>query len=622
LLSITIAGTGGEALSVNSLQITVDLLGEDDTSLEQKTLQAAASDGSNTNLRSTASLSLEGAKSLVVNVSHPGYTSYSRRIAAEEVVYLNAELQAVEEVTVSMTQTASISGAMVDGFTLSLTASGTEGDIQIGIPRSLLPEGTTSVTAELKSFDPNDPSDAQNFPGEYADTDGNNLVSVAFDYANIRTAEGQSLTALAKARTASQTDGVSVFSTAAAEPVIINRDIPASSCVTLTRLGDADAESAGFQIPVYSFDSNRGLWELLGYGTVYTAFGALIDTVDETECEANPYVLEIAVSSDIFLSQWWNLDYPLIFSQPVKYCAKVQLQNDAGLSLKGIHGFHYGATATFASEYFVTDDSGMALLEVEAADAGDTLTTHIAVFGEANYYGEAVLGKDCMSPQAQILQVNLPRLCQIRGTLEYPDGTPATRYPVLAVPEVYALGDYIDFSASGPSGEYWLNASCDKDYLVTVYGSEDETNVLVNVDGNAAANEKSDNGDVAELNTVIATPIPTNLYSSAYSTVDKRILLFILAHRDNFPMTYNLSVENAAGQQIGSLTGNAQLSMEDDEDYLWYFGFSEVVADVDIDVLGGTTVTLKGFLTDSLDRNTVVDTAVYVIDEPLSSISE
>jgi len=566
----------------------------------------------------------------VVNVSHPGYTSYSRRLAVEETVYLNAELQAVEEVTVPMTQTSSISGTLVDGFTVTLSAGGGEGDIQIGIPRSLLPDGTSSVTAEIKSFDPNDPVDAQSFPGDYADTDGNNLVSVAFNYADIRTAGGESLTTLAKARAELRANTVSLFATDEAEPVIINRSIPASSCATLARLGDASAAQTGFQIPVYSYDASRGLWELLGYGSVYSSAGDLLDAVDQSECESDPYVLEISVTSDIFLSNWWNLDYPLIFSQPVKYCAKVQLQNESDQALKGLYGFYYSSSSEFASNYFITDEAGQALLEVEAADAGDTLEADIAIFGEASYYGSATLSKDCESPEIQTVEVSLPQLCQIHGKLENPDGSPATRYPVLAVPVEFALGDYFDFSGSDSNGEFWLNASCDKDYEVSIFSMNEEANLLVNVNGTAGADESSDNGDVVELAPITITPIPITVAGSAYSTVDKAFLLAFFGHLDNFPMTYNLTVKNQGGQTLGTITGTVELSPDynpsdeedDDESYLWYFGFGLSQAALNLDVAEGDVLTLSGTVTDS--KNTVSDvaTAAVAVAAPLSEIED
>lgn len=592
----------------------MELLSSEGESLGQKTLDAAeSSDGRS--LKSTGPVALEGAEILVVNVSHPGFTSFSRRIEATEVIYLNAELHAVAERTANVTQTASISGTVVDGFTVSLPADSGEGDIQIGIPQSLLPEGTTSVTAELKSFDPNDPLDAQNFPGAYADTDGNNLISVAFNYANIRTDDGQSLSGILRERAAR----VSIFSTANIEPVIINRGIPESSCATLSRLGDSDSETAGFQIPVYSYDNSRGLWELLGHGTVYSGVGTPITTVDEDECESGSYVLEVAVTSEIFLSDWWNLDYPLIFTQPVQYCANVKLENDAGESLNGVHGFLYAEAGEFASNYFITDNNGNALLRVDAGSATETISADILFFGEDIADGSVTLSRDCSNPPLQVVKINKPARCQIYGKLEYPDGSPATRFPVLSVPTQFALGDYIDFAASNADGEFWLNATCSKDYNVSII-SDNTTIKQVNVNGARDADEASDNGTVASLFPTEVPPIPTEFNGIGYSTVDKRLYLLAVGHRDAFPFEYNLAIYNEDEQQIGTLTGTVTLSPERDMRFVWYYGYSYVIRDIDLDVEDNTLITIKGTLTDSSNKTITVDTSAVAVNQPIDPL--
>lgn len=592
----------------------MELLGSEGESLGQKTLDAAESTDRRS-LKSAGPVTLEGAELLVINVSHPGFTSFSRRFEVSPTIYLNAELHAVEERTANVTQTASISGTVVDGFTVSLPADSGEGDIQIGIPQSLFPEGTTSVTAELKSFDPNDPEDAQNFPGAYADTDGNNLVSVAFNYANIRTDDGQTLSGILRSRAAQ----VGIFSTANAEPVIINRGIPASSCATLSRLGDSDAETAGFQIPVYSYDNSRGLWELLGHGTVYSGSGTPINAVDEDECESDSYVLEVAVSSDIFLSEWWNLDYPLVFTQPVQYCANVKLENEAGAPLNGVYGFVYAEAGEFASNYFITDNNGSALLQVDAGSATETISGNILFFGEDIANGSVTLSRDCSNPPLQVVKVSKPALCQIYGKLEYPDGSPASRHPVLSVPQEYALGDYIDFSGSNADGEFWLNATCGKDYTVSVI-SDNTTDHQVNVNGAKDFDEASDTGTVASLPVIEVEPIPTTFLGTGYSTIEKRIYFFALGHRDAFPLNYNLRINNSGGQQIGTLTGTLSLASERAEEYLWYYGYNDLIRDIDLNVGNSTIITVTGTLTDSRNQVIQVDIPVQVVNEPLEPV--
>ena len=70
--------------------------------------------------------------------------------------------------------------------------------MSISIPASSLPAGTQSINAAIKTYDPNNAKDAQYFPGSYADSTGNGLVSVAFNFAQVTTNSGESLQALAE----------------------------------------------------------------------------------------------------------------------------------------------------------------------------------------------------------------------------------------------------------------------------------------------------------------------------------------------------------------------------------------------------------------------------------------
>lgn len=594
---------------------------ENGESVEQKILQAAPQNGGGRDLlKVTSPIALNGAEILVVNVNHPGYTSYSRRLVAEEAIYLNAELLGVEAITVAPTQSTSISGTAIDGFALSVPAMGNEGDIFVAIPRSLVPEGTTNLIAEIRSFDPNDPVDAQNFPGAYADTDGNNLVSVAFNFADIRTTDGQDLGALVAARAQQKLSALS-SAAEAEEAVIINRNIPAASCATLRRLGDSNAAQAGFQIPVYSYDSGRGLWELLGHGTVYAPNGTPINSVGD-DCEDGEYVLEIAVTSQILASDWWNLDYPLIFSEPVKYCAQIQLQNEDQQPLNGRSGFIYGTAGDFVSHYFVSDKNGAARIEVEAADIGDTISASVSIIDERIFTGEVVLSRNCASPQVQVVTVDLPRLCQVYGKLAYPDGSPATRHPVMSLPTEWRLGDYFDFTGTDANGEYWVNATCEKNYTVSAYSLNKTFEYAVNVDGTVAGDEQADSGEMVTLPTATVDPIPTTLQPAVYSTVDKKMLLFVFGHSDNFPMTYQLTIQTPQGQTLDTVAGEIQRIVGDDDDTPFWYGVAMVEIALDADIGNSATLAIKGSIKDSHDKMTPVDTVILVVHEPLNMYTD
>jgi hypothetical protein len=114
--------------------------------------------------------------------------------------------------------------------------------------------------------------------------------------------------------------------TVANDPVIINRLVPVESCRSLATMGDSDAVQAGFQIPVYTYNPNNGLWDLLGQGSLFDDEGDLLpENYTAFDCDSVDYTLEIKVTNEIFISNWWNLDYPLVFEEPVTVCAKLKI---------------------------------------------------------------------------------------------------------------------------------------------------------------------------------------------------------------------------------------------------------------------------------------------------------
>jgi hypothetical protein len=271
-----------------------------------------------------------GARYLVVNISSPGFTDYARRFDLEEELNLRATLTQLPVETIPQSQVTTISGASVSGFNFSVdggapqNSAGQSGvpELSVSIPQSALPVGTSSIDVQMQAFNPNDPQEAEYFPGAYEDSAGNKLLSVAFNYTEVTTDNGTSLKALAqKSRVLRQkTSGNSrTLAQAAAEtlePVIINRKVPAESCAALKQMGDSSSELPGFQVPVYTYNSESGLWDLLGQGTLYSGDGTQVaSNFTAFDCDSTDYVVEIKVTNEIFLSNWWNLDYPLVFNQ-------------------------------------------------------------------------------------------------------------------------------------------------------------------------------------------------------------------------------------------------------------------------------------------------------------------
>ena len=471
-MSVVIEFGAGKPALAQKIDATLTLLNSADQPIAS--LQpVAAADASQTKFSLNGELSAIDAVALVVDIRHEGFTRFARRLPIQDSVYVLARLEALTETAATAGNSVSISGSTTNGFTLQVAQDNeTAPSMSISIPASSLPAGTQSLTAAIKTYDPNNAEDAQYFPGSYADSTGNNLVSVAFNYAEVKTNTGESLQTLAaNAQALRQARGALAFA-APPEPVIINRTIPASSCATLEKLGDANAELAGFQIPVYTYNPRSGLWDLLGYGTVYTQAGVAIpgDTKD-LDCAGTTYVLEIKVTNEIFLSDWWNLDYPLQFNEPIKRCANLHIVNESNEPLAGVHGLITG-DSNFASEYFVTDDSGNVSLSLEVF-ADDVSTGSFIIWGANATAGNFNLSSVCPAPERQTVILKRPQLCKIKGHVSYA-GKPLANLGVFAFNEAAILTDYwFSFGSTNSEGTYTLDVACDQPYTVEMYFAEE-----------------------------------------------------------------------------------------------------------------------------------------------------
>lgn len=461
---------------------------------------------------------------LMVNMSKAGYAGSSRKVVFEspqEMQVMGRLVEAAEaQVTIENNAYILRSGRTRNSFTFALVENG-RGErslvggssglraarsanatelLVIDIPAGSVPEGTTELQGRMASFDPNDEEESESFPGEYADSDGNELLSVAFQFNEITTESGQSLgqaVEQARARGLMPRDNH--------EPTIISRHIPAGSCSAMESLGDADGAKAGFQIPIYTYNPGSGLWELLGTGTVYYQDGTEVAS-DNTvfDCTTDSFYLEIEVSNEDFNRKWWNLDYPLTFEEPVQLCARVRVEDQDGAPLTGTYLFLKDDDGrSFSDTFGYTDAKGEALLNATLIDGSDDRTAKLRYWGfdTASYESTPVsLGESCES--VQTITVQRRDKCVIKGTLSDEYG-PASDILVYA----YGFSDSQDdfdwhygYGQTNTDGEYSIRAVCNLDY--TLYPGQYGYGVSLlyaNVDGDTADDEQSDNGTTAVM---------------------------------------------------------------------------------------------------------------------------
>lgn len=341
---------------------------------------------------------------IVINITKPGFASYSKRLNFEKPADVNIQaiLDAVttaifpvsgDSITISSTGKKVVKIALfkdertgkqtiVKGSAIALRKQqGNTPVLEIEIPAEPLEQaGISTLRADLASFNP--VTDSESFPGQFADNYGNQLVSVAFDYINITDDLGQNLGSLmAVARAQGR-----LKKALADDPTYITRQIPPGVCKNLLRDAACAEEDAkgrckkvkkddkdagkddGYQVPVYTYNPRNGEWVLLGFGQLDVngdgvwndndpqAVGDIfpvnnpdgkIDHKDyqqyckNKENEGNYLTVIIKITNEDFLANWWNLDYPLIFEPPKELCIVKTFKDDAGNPLEGLWTYLY-----------------------------------------------------------------------------------------------------------------------------------------------------------------------------------------------------------------------------------------------------------------------------------------
>lgn len=565
-----------------TIKVKVSLLGDDDQVIASETLPLLDPPMQlDQSLPFAGELTGDKGRYLVVNISAPGYTDYARRFDLQAQLDVRASLSQLPAATIPASQKTTISGAQVQGFNFSVDEAGTPinaagqsgvPELTVSIPQSALPAGTTSVDVKMQAFNPNIPAEAEYFPGAYEDSAGNKLLSVAFNYTDITTNTGASLKKLAqKSRALRQKTSVSAQAEVA-EPVIINRKVPVESCPALKQMGDSSASLEGFQVPVYTYNPDTGLWDLLGQGTLYKGDGTLVPSgFTDFDCDGTDYVVEIKVTNDIFLSNWWNLDYPLVFNQPVKLCAYVQLQDEAGVPFTGSYVYVYDddEARSFSSESFLTDDQGRVQIELYSLDSNASDTS-----AELKLYNKNLLttvrvpitlSTSCNAQQPLIIKTTVPSLCKLSGKVLDSDNKAVNKTIVIASNLEDTESNLPAYGFTDDQGNYQLDVSCGTEYHVFEYFSFllnyadspwlSDSN-LANVNGTVGGIEQSDNGKTAALKNIVADRTKPFAYVfNDEDNTDKLNLQFLYAG-DSWPLTYTFDVLDVqTNAVIGHFTG-------------------------------------------------------------------
>lgn len=535
-------------------------------------------------------MAVDGAKALLVNISYPGFATYSRRLTIQSLLYVDALLSKTPASLINKGTFALHSGASVQGVQLVIGDS-----LRLTIPNSLLP-ANTNLSVKGTSYDPNKPADIIYFPGSYAATDGNKLMPVAFDFIALSTDSGAPLNL-----------------PAGAEPIWLSRSLPADSCQLVKTLGDANSELAGFQVPLYGFKSSLGLWEPVGEGTVYHQDGSVASSL---ACESGAYLLEGALTQAFSASQWLSFDYQQTLAQPAKFCAAVQMNNQQGDSLAGIHGLINGQTpGQISPTYFTTDGQGAALIEIMAADNAESIAAKLMVVNDGLVNEAINLTRNCSNPEIQTVAIKRPKLCQIQGRVTDDSLAPLAQYPVVAQATSSSnVEGGFDFAITDSQGIYWLNVACKAEFALkfTRFFVSESVVSQINVNGSVAANESSDDGQIASVKTPAINTVTTAV-TAAYTPSSNTLAINVLSSQGNFPFSTKLQVLSANAVVLAEINGTVPLGAALGENIpSWFYASGDIKLTQNLG--DGKGLVLKGSITDAKGKVTQigVDPAVPI----------
>jgi hypothetical protein len=573
------SGEIDEAAEDTDINISLSLL--DDNQQVLNSADAKVIGGDTGRFGFSHQISASDPKFVVINISKPGYTDFARRFEFKEKIELQAEISELPTAFIEAIEAETISGELVNGFSFSVTGnnlgesnSGYGEELSVFIPQSVLPQGTTSLEVRMKAYDPTDPEEAAYFPGAYEDSDGNKLLSIAFNYADVKTNQGVSLQKVAQQarqeRIAAQKSG-RLQKDDTAEPVIVNRMIPGNSCRVLATMGDSDSSTAGFQIPVYTYNPYSGLWDLLGQGSVFNQNSELLASdFTDFDCDSVDYMLEVKVDKEIFISKWWNLDYAIVFEQPETFCAKAKLLDEGNSPLVGtyVYASDDDDDRSFSTAGFVSDSEGkvdISLIRLNSMglDTSITLSAWSPVDGKMLVKNIDLSTEACdVSSPVIPVQLSIPSRCQVKGTLVDKNSNPLPASLIVAIAGNEALNDAEqedEYAFTDAQGKYSVNLFCDYDYRLADYitwvsninlqTGEQGTLPLVNVDGTKGADEISDDGKVVQFKDLVSAPKPWAIVDNGGESPELLEIDIYYAGED-FPLTYSFDLIHSQTEEV------------------------------------------------------------------------
>lgn len=323
-----------------------------------------------------------------------------------------------------------------------------------------LPAG---VTGMAQVFNP--VTQADGFPGDFADSDGNLLLSGVFASVELETPSGQPLKQLSS-------------------PATLRMQIPRETWPIII---DITPGNGRIDVPLYAFDEAAGTWIRDGAAVLEDANQAMLAENTLASIRNGTYGGTVVARGAVVHFSYWNVDWPI----DSHACVGGRILAANGTPLRGASVTARGVTYTGTSPASVTDRDGRFCLDALRSEnpgedvdqdgvVGETQTISIRIVHDGRIYsgGEADTPRQtgtCDGPCADIGDLRLtpdrelrPTICTAHLNVRDRSGQPVADALVIAADDTIDPDLAFELCAQSPDGFCFPFGSSDEQGNVTV----------------------------------------------------------------------------------------------------------------------------------------------------------
>jgi hypothetical protein len=337
------------------------------------------------------------------------------------------------------------------------------------------------ASGAARAFNP--ATEIDRFPGEFADDQGNMLISGVFAAFDLRDGNGRAVRAVSESN-----------------PATVRMKIPRDTWGVLkdVELSTADV----IDVPMYYFDEETGEWVQDGTGHLEDGEGNTITAAQLATITADTPTFSgsvYAVSEEVTHFSYWNVDYPV----DTHACVSGTITDEQGAAVAGASVSISGISYTGTSSTVVTDANGSFCVDVMRNEAsgedldgdgvtGETQTLSLTVRSGSTLYrltefqltsGQGSCPDGCMTQDFQLTTANEVEIacCNATGGVYDSDGTAVAGAAIFAFDDAMN-GDLLGTLCTEPFS-FLTTSEADGSYSVSselerglkIYASHTET---------------------------------------------------------------------------------------------------------------------------------------------------